>query len=114
VPLTHDGAEISTLDLFGRGLILLAAAQGQSWADGLRTAADRLGVLATAYRVGTDVQDHTGAWQRAYPVGEHGAVLVRPDGFVAWRSTGEPGEPAERVLGRVLRQILARTGEANT
>ena len=43
----------------------------------------------------------------AYGVMAHGAVLVRPDGFIAWRSIGA-AEPAE--LERALRMVLDRTG----
>jgi putative polyketide hydroxylase len=36
-----------------------------------------------------------------------GAVLVRPDGFVAWRTDGEPKD-MEKELTYVLRRILGR------
>lgn len=111
VPLLRGRQEISTLDLFGRGLTLVAAPQGTAWVEGLTKAGDLLGVLTTAHRVGADVRDHTGTWQKAFGIGDGGAALVRPDGFVAWRAYGAPGEPAERVLERALRQILGRTEE---
>lgn len=40
-----------------------------------------------------------------------GAVLIRPDGFIAWRATGAPENPAES-LRHALRQLSVRTGEA--
>jgi len=43
---------------------------------------------------------------RAHGVGDDGAVLVRPDGFVAWRAEGadpDPGGTLERVLREVFR-----------
>jgi hypothetical protein len=46
-----------------------------------------------------------GRWNAAYGVGATGAVLVRPDGFVAWRSSGRVTDPQAllaQALGRVL------------
>jgi hypothetical protein len=37
-----------------------------------------------------------------------GAVLVRPDGHVAWRATTAPPEPA-RALAAVLREVTRST-----
>jgi aklavinone 12-hydroxylase len=42
-----------------------------------------------------------------YGIGEAGASLVRPDGFVAWR-TDEPAADAEAVVSNELARILAR------
>jgi 2,4-dichlorophenol 6-monooxygenase len=39
-------------------------------------------------------------------IGPRGAVLVRPDRFVAWRSLGE-GADARGELARALAQVLA-------
>ena len=78
----------STLDLLGHSFVLLTADEG--W----RAAAEELGLEAHLVRSPgfTDVY------------GE-GAVLVRPDGFVAWRT--EDG-PADGVLPGVLNRVLAR------
>jgi hypothetical protein len=40
-------------------------------------------------------------------VEDDGAVLVRPDGYVGWRSASQVGEPAE-ALAAGLRSILGR------
>jgi hypothetical protein len=42
-------------------------------------------------------------------VSSTGAVLVRPDGFVAWRSRTESDRPAE-ALATALRAALMHTG----
>jgi len=39
-------------------------------------------------RVGVDFADLNGRWPDAYGVAADGAVLIRPDNFVAWRSRG--------------------------
>ncbi|MBZ5675954.1 MAG: FAD-dependent monooxygenase [Acidobacteriia bacterium] len=62
----------STLDLLGRDYVLLA---GPQW-NGI-----------------TDIQVHRitePAFPAAYGITPSGAVLVRPDGFIAWRGEGAP------------------------
>ena len=46
-------------------------------------------------------------WVRAHGITEDGAVLVRPDGFVAWRSEGPVQDPAA-VLREAVTTVLAR------
>jgi hypothetical protein len=79
----------STLDLFGSGFVVLRAAGDGSddWApDG-----------ATAHVIDAD------GFAEAYGLSPGGAVLVRPDGVIAWRSR----EPADRDdLGRALAMAL--------
>jgi putative polyketide hydroxylase len=45
--------------------------------------------------------------ERVYGLGADGAVLVRPDGFVAWRSMSAGVDP-ERELGAALGAALCR------
>ncbi|MDS0139699.1 MULTISPECIES: FAD-dependent monooxygenase [unclassified Amycolatopsis] len=91
VPHTWLGDGLSTLDLVGRRLTLLAGPSGRAWLE----AAQRLDVDAHV------VEDET--WLSTTGIAEGGAVLVRPDHFVAWRSTEPAGD-----LGGVVAQILAR------
>ena len=102
--IVRDGEILSILDLFGgdRGWTLLATpAQADSW----RSAAATADVPVEFVCVGVDVQDPSGAWPSLYGV-EDGAVLVRPDGHVAWR-TRRHEEDAGGALRRALAQILA-------
>ena len=46
-------------------------------------------------------------WLRRREIGPRGAVLVRPDRFIAWRSLGAAADPAA-ALGRALAQVLGR------
>ena len=100
---------MSTLDLFGRSFVLLAAPQGADWCDAARHAASNHdGLELEAYCVGgADVRLLGGAFTDAYGVSDSGAVLVRPDGFVTWRATSMNSDPAE-ALAEVLRAALAR------
>ena len=106
-----DGAEESTLDLFGRSFVLLAGPQGDSWCTAARTAADAFGVPMRTYRLGAELTDRSGQFETAYGTGQAGAVLVRPDGFVAWRASAPYDDP-ERTMGEALGRALARTGVA--
>ncbi|MFC6762586.1 hypothetical protein ACFQFQ_28385 [Sulfitobacter porphyrae] len=45
---------------------------------------------------GGDVQTDTAAWLELYGLTRTGAVLIRPDGHVAWRSA-RAGDPAELI-----------------
>src|SRR6266545_1066166 len=74
----------STIDLFDRQFALLTAAPGHAWRD----AAAR----CTGARVGSHVVTEP-SWPDLYGVSPDGAVLVRPDGHVAWRSTTASADP---------------------
>jgi len=105
--MERAGARLSTLDLFDGRFVLLAGAEGGAWCDAARQVAARLGIALDAYRVGVagDLIDRDGDWGAAYGVTPAGAVLVRPDGAVGWRSAGGAGAP-EEDMGRVLSYLL--------
>jgi 2-polyprenyl-6-methoxyphenol hydroxylase-like FAD-dependent oxidoreductase len=109
IPLTRDGASLSTLDLVGRGFLLLAGPEAAGWCEGARAAAARLGVPLDAYTVGAggELSDPDGRFAEVYGTGREGATLVRPDHFIAWRTTEAPSDP-EPVVASVLNRILAR------
>ncbi|MFE3140624.1 FAD-dependent monooxygenase [Streptomyces scopuliridis] len=109
VTLSHGGKDLSTLDLFGGAPVLFTGPDGTGWEHAGGPAAQRLGIDLDVYRVGSSLSDPAGTWADTYGIGPAGAVLVRPDGFVAWRSpeaVAEPQEALERVLARVLHRPL--------
>ena len=100
--LTRGTEQISTIDLFGPQFVLLAGRDGDAW----RRAAQGIGTSwppLIAFTVGKDgdLSDPDGHWHDAYGVDTDGAVLVRPDGHVAWRSRSGASNPLE-----VLRNAL--------
>ena len=100
----QDGGagSLSSLDLIGGSLTLLAAAGTNAWMDQARAQASGI----DAYRIGcAGLQDH-GQFQALYGVGPEGAVLIRPDGHVAWRSADAPSQSSE--LATVVENVLAR------
>ncbi|TMR13108.1 FAD-binding protein [Nonomuraea turkmeniaca] len=108
VVLDWEGQRISTIDLFGSGFVLLADKEGgQAWMDAGRLIKERLGVQLTRLLIGEELVDAEGCWRDRYGVSGGGAVLVRPDGYVAWRSPdADPDPPA--TLERALRRVLSR------
>ncbi|MFD5001387.1 FAD-dependent oxidoreductase [Streptomyces mutabilis] len=108
-------ARVSTLDLYEDSLVLLSdAAQPTGWHEAATLLAADLRVPLKSYRVGgtpeADLvqEDDDTDWARAHGVTRGGAVLVRPDGFVAWRSPGPAPHP-ESMLRQVVRTVLALT-----
>ena len=97
--VTHQGRWISTLDLFGPEFVVLAGPAGEPWCQAARRAAGERGIGLSAYRVGPsgDLIDPAGQWPCLAGVGTDGALLVRPDGFVAWRTRDGAGEPLARI-----------------
>ncbi len=100
------GAErISTLDLV-RGMTLIAAARGGEWARAGRRISTELAVPLAASEIGRDLADPDGRFATAYGLSPEGAALMRPDGFIAWRSAGASQQP-EAVLRDAVRACLA-------
>jgi putative polyketide hydroxylase len=84
--------------------VLLAGPRGLPW----REAANRPSHVAlTVHIMGEDLEDADGQWLTAYGVEDSGAVLVRPDGYVAWRIARLPSDPAG-ALAAALEQLLGR------
>jgi putative polyketide hydroxylase len=97
----RDGSRVSTLDLAPGELVLLAGAHGSSWKE----AGESLSIR-TFHIGGEDLEDETGRWWARAGIGSDGALLVRPDRVVAWRSPGAVAEPA--IVGDILGKILGR------
>ena len=80
----------STLDLVpAEGLTLITAGAHEAWGE----AATRLAAPVHHVRLGEDavVSDE---WRALAALGDGGALLVRPDQHVAWRSDAPPADPA--------------------
>lgn len=98
----------STVDLFPVGFTLLTAGPAAPWGAAVGAARD-LGLTLRVHGIGEggDYTDAEGAFTQKYGISDGGAVLVRPDGFVAWRSrSGPEGDVGQTVTG-LLRRILA-------
>ncbi|MER7986711.1 FAD-dependent monooxygenase [Streptomyces noursei] len=111
--LHADGARRSTLDLYERSFVLLTGTEdGKAWRGAAEAAAAHWSVRLDHYRLGTgadaDLIPEDGAdWAEVHGTTSEGAVLVRPDGFVAWRADGRVADP-EGALREVLGGLLRR------
>ena len=101
--LDRDGARVSTLDLIERDPVLLTGSAGTAWAS----AAGGLSTPLATHVVGEggSLRDVDGRFAEAYGIQPDGAVLLRPDGFVSWRSRGA-ADDAARELETALARLL--------
>jgi 2-polyprenyl-6-methoxyphenol hydroxylase-like FAD-dependent oxidoreductase len=110
VAVERSGTSLSTLDLFGTAFVVLAGPEGEAWRAAASSAAGPLGVPLDAYVVGgEELRDPGGGFAAAYGISASGAVLVRPDGFVAWRAHDATGASGV-AMSDVLRALLLRRG----
>jgi 2-polyprenyl-6-methoxyphenol hydroxylase-like FAD-dependent oxidoreductase len=103
--LERGGERRSSHDLYGRGFVLLCGADGGPW---VAAADDKARPILALHQIGV-----AGGWSNpanalldSYGVTATGAVLVRPDGFVAWRAKEAVAQPAE-ILANVLDRVLS-------
>jgi 2-polyprenyl-6-methoxyphenol hydroxylase-like FAD-dependent oxidoreductase len=89
--------------------LLAGITAATAWRRAVRMAAGperfRIACLIVGLGPDADLRDDAGNWSRLSEVGPTGAVLVRPDGHVAWRVHAIPDDPAaalEAALHRLL------------
>lgn len=82
--IDHRGRRVSTLDVTGKGQFsLVTGLAGEAWVAAAQALA--LPFLRTVVTGRDGTLDAYCAWQKIREIDEAGAVLVRPDGYVAWR-----------------------------
>ena len=91
------GMSTSTVDLLQPGWVLLA--EDERWLAAAATAGERTGVPVRCELLGERVDPS--AFRAAYGLGPRGAALVRPDGYLGWR-TAELPEDATDALTTAL------------
>ncbi|MCX7384001.1 MAG: FAD-dependent monooxygenase [Alphaproteobacteria bacterium] len=103
--LSRDGEPVSPIDLCGDRFALLAGPAGGAWISAAGQAAPSL----SAWRIGAPggLEDSGGRWLEAYGLEANGAVLIRPDGHVAWRSRAGVAD-AVATLKAVFVAVLSR------
>ena len=102
--------KLSTLDLvpFTR-FTLLTGVCGEPWAAAAEKVSRDLDVPLEAVVIGPgrEVTDIYFDWARLREVAEDGAILVRPDKHIGWRSMSLPDDP-ERALHAAMSSLLGR------
>lgn len=116
-PLPHveledrDGERLAIKDVVRPGrFVLIAGEDGHAWVEAAQQVARDSGVALDAIRIGHldgDYRDPRCAWLRRRQFARDGAILVRPDRFVAWRSHGAAPD-ARATLAAALGRILCR------
>jgi 2,4-dichlorophenol 6-monooxygenase len=108
--LERGGERVSTHDLVDKdGFVLITDPSGTAWVNAAKAAADKLGVTVRAVTIGDggDYSDAEGTWARLREVADGGAILVRPDNHVAYRSI-EAAADAGDVLLKTIGTLLGR------
>ncbi|MFG3269560.1 FAD-dependent oxidoreductase [Streptomyces luteogriseus] len=102
--ITSGTRTLSTLDTVGRGrFTLLTGIGGEAW---VRAAEEQEVEIATVViGPGQQYEDPYGDWARLREIPDAGALLVRPDGFVAFRHASV-GTDAGELLADALQRIL--------
>lgn len=107
---TGDGAPSrSTVDLPGlRNFVLLVDSGQQAWRDAVASTGHVLARRISVYQLpgAATSPDHAASWGELREVGPTGALLIRPDGFVAWRWHTLPDDP-RAALDTALAHITA-------
>lgn len=104
--LDRHGERLSTLDLVGPEFSLIVGAKGQGWKPIAKAAGKQAGLALQCHSVGDELADVEGTFKDRFGIGDTGAVLVRPDGWIAWRTT-ELRPKAAEDLGNALTTILS-------
>ena len=116
-PLPHamlddpDNTRVALMHLVKPGrFLLIAGEEGAAWCAAAIAAAKDFGIPLDAVRIGHvdgDYRDPMCAWARYRQISKMGAVLVRPDRVIAWRSVGASSSPRSE-LEVLFAKILAR------
>jgi aromatic ring hydroxylase-like protein len=116
-PLPHawiddeDGRRRPVKDLVAPGRFLLIAGEdGQAWCEAARQLAAEADIPLDAVRIGHldgDCHDPRCAWLRHQQIASDGAVLVRPDRFIAWRHPAAASDPGPSSPPRSARSLGA-------
>ncbi len=106
-----DGSPASTLDLVRPGrFVLLTGEAGGAWVEAATALSGGYGIPIDAVRIGHldgDLFDPRCRWLQVRGIADDGAILVRPDRFVAWRSPGPSADP-RGALASAVATVLDR------
>ncbi|MFF4211961.1 FAD-dependent oxidoreductase [Streptomyces sp. NPDC001796] len=102
--ITSGTRTLSTLDTVGKGrFTLLTGIGGECWVRAAK--AQETGIATVVIGPGQEYEDPYGDWARLREISDAGALLVRPDGFVAFRHASAAPDAGE-MLSEALRRIL--------
>ena len=104
--LRRDGADISSHDLLGLdAFTLIINGPAADWHEAAVSVGNASGINIKTVAIGCDLADSDGQWRAIADLNPGGAILVRPDGHIAWRTNG-PVQSAAETLTRVFKQLM--------
>jgi hypothetical protein len=107
--LEKHGQRLSSLDLYDRRFVLLAGPEAEEWCRCAQIAATEERIALDVSRPGVDgLEDPAECLSDLHGIERDGCVLVRPDGFVAWRALNAHGASVPTVRS-VLSRIHGRS-----
>lgn len=113
--ITRAGRVLSTHDLTGSAgsFVLIIGPKAERWRAAAAAVAEKLSVPinTVAIGIGADYTAVDDRWSRVREIADEGAILVRPDNHVAWRSRGAGANPTGELAG-ALGRILENAGPA--
>ncbi|KAJ4104179.1 hypothetical protein NW760_010857 [Fusarium oxysporum] len=97
-----QGDEDSTLDFFGTSWVVIS--KDKNWRQLVAEASKVTDVKITFVHIGSSVTEkNEGDFDTLFGLEASGASLVRPDGFIAWRTKNWPAEPQDDLTQAVVR-----------
>ncbi|RFS45908.1 2,4-dichlorophenol 6-monooxygenase [Micromonospora craniellae] len=108
--IDETGHKRSTLDVVGKGsFTVVTGLAGHAWAAAVRKLA--LPFLRSVVVGEPQTRDSYHDWFRVREIAEAGVLLVRPDGYVAWRHVRPAQDDAEALmlLERALTAVLGQS-----
>ena len=108
--IERDGRYVSTLDLAERGMVLLATPEGEAWCAAATAAARAIGVPleGCVVRARASFASDEQLWHSYFGLEPRRAVLLRPDGHIAWFT---PADAVDREVA-VAAQLVSLLGRA--
>lgn len=114
VSLIRDGRTISTHDVIGQGYILFAGPDAGAWMGAAQEVANSFLVPLAGLQIGVDILDEDDEFVVRTGIKRNGAILARPDGFIAWRSISAASDPFEELSEAVKRALCRETLQTKT
>jgi hypothetical protein len=96
-----QGDQDSSLDFFGTSWVVIS--KDKNWRQLVAEASKATDVKITFVHIGSSVAEkNEGDFDTLFGLEASGASLVRPDGFIAWRTKNRPAEPQDDLTQAVV------------
>ena len=105
--LQRDGEYISTIDLCGGKWSLLVGTKAVGWYEEAHRVAQEMDLSIAVHSIGAQAEwrDIEERFEECCGIDATGAILIRPDGFVAWRSSGRENHPPGQLKQAIVRLL---------